>query len=185
MGKAVTIGGGTGNTLVNNKFDDSDDIQALDTRLTAVAGEIDELYLTRYLFGMTPSDTVLASHTETVYTNYSAWKTYPKCFVCKNGGKYRVTFDYTAPTTNYRVEFYIASGSGIKLTETVSKEPGTSGSVTLDTTIDISAGDSIKIMWRSTGGEGPAFMYGVSIKGTLAATATNLTLTGVTVADVG
>lgn len=27
MGKAVTIGGGTGNTLVNNKFDDSDDIQ--------------------------------------------------------------------------------------------------------------------------------------------------------------
>ena len=29
MGKAITVGGGTGNTLVNNKFDDSDDIQAL------------------------------------------------------------------------------------------------------------------------------------------------------------
>jgi len=29
MGKAVTNGGGTGNTLVNNKFDDSDDIQVL------------------------------------------------------------------------------------------------------------------------------------------------------------
>ena len=28
MGKAVTNEGGTGNTLVNNKFDDSDDIQA-------------------------------------------------------------------------------------------------------------------------------------------------------------
>ncbi len=28
MGKAVTSGGGTGNTLVNNKFDYSDDIQA-------------------------------------------------------------------------------------------------------------------------------------------------------------
>jgi len=28
MGKAVTVEGGTGNTLANNKFDDSDDIQA-------------------------------------------------------------------------------------------------------------------------------------------------------------
>jgi hypothetical protein len=48
MGKAVTNEGGTGNTLVNNKFDDSDDIQALDTRLTAVAGEIDNMDYAKY-----------------------------------------------------------------------------------------------------------------------------------------
>ena len=83
------------------------------------------------------------------------------------------------------MEFYIASGRRIKLTETVSKDPGASGGITLDTTIDISAGDSIKIMWRAQGGERNAYMYGASIKGTLVATATNLTLTGVTVADIG
>ena len=37
MGKAVTNGGGTGNTLVNNKFDDSDDIQALNELVSTKA----------------------------------------------------------------------------------------------------------------------------------------------------
>ena len=34
MGKAVTNAGGTGNTLVNNKFNDSDDIQALNEQIS-------------------------------------------------------------------------------------------------------------------------------------------------------
>jgi parallel beta-helix repeat protein len=67
MGKAVTSDGGTGNTLVNNKFDDSDDIQALADLVSTHTGATNPHGITKTTVGLDNVDNVKQA-TTTTYT---------------------------------------------------------------------------------------------------------------------
>lgn len=153
--------------VLNDRMDDFEasinaDMLALGADVLAVQNN----YINNmYLWGMVPSNTVLAQETgpDGRYQNGTAWSD-AQSFLCSNGGFYRLTFDISKnAAADARVQ--VCNEYDYPIAELV--QTSASGTFTVDTNVKVSVGSIVKLRISSTGSDGYVKVTNVYIKGTL------------------